>query len=138
MINLSLKVIHWLICITLWFAWIVPNKMYKKVSFGFVMFVMLTWLVFDRCIMWDIQAKLDPKFMPSDDYYVASKLNMTENTYKHMTGTIIYINFMMLGKQLGIGIPTLNMILIYGLFNGQYLHRGDDDITKYSKAPTLA
>ena len=138
MINISLRILHWLIALTLWFAWIVPNTKYKKFSLGFVTFTMITWLIFDRCIAWDIQMKFDPNFKPEDDYLIAKKLNIPPETYKLITSTIVYINYLMLGKQLGVGMHALNSVLIYGLFNRQYLHRGDDDLSKYSKAPTLA
>lgn len=125
-----LKVLHWIIAVMIWIsAFIVPKK-YLPFALFVQMGVMLSWLITNRCILWDIQKKFDPNFNISKDTSSAI-LGFDRPTWLMITHTMIYVNTLLLGYRMDILNQTLIFVIAYMCINGQYLHKGDDDMSKY-------
>ena len=130
MISSTLNITHWILCVILSMSALFPCRKIKQLSFIIISIILASWIVFDRCILWDIQKSFDPNFKPTNDS-TSNKLGIDHDTTNLIMGTVIYVNYFMLGKQIGYAKETINAILIYMLLNRQYVHRGNDKLSKY-------
>jgi len=124
-----LKVIHWFIIIMLVASSLLPKR-FITCAFVFQIGVMLSWLLTGRCVLWDLQKKVDPTIDIKKDT-TSEMLGIDRYTWLLITHTIIYINTLYLGYRLYKLYETKMFIIAYILLNGQYLHKGDDDLSKY-------
>jgi len=124
-----LKVIHWFIIIMLVASSLLPKR-FITYAFVFQIGVMLSWLLTGRCVLWDLQKKVDPTIDIKKDT-TSEMLGIDRYTWLLITHTIIYINTLYLGYRLYKLYETKMFIIAYILLNGQYLHKGDDDLSKY-------
>ena len=62
-----LEFFHWFVCIIMAYAAFIPNKTVKLYAYFFIIMIMVSWIIFEGCILWDIQKKIDPTFdIPND------------------------------------------------------------------------
>ena len=62
-----LEFFHWFVCIIMAYAAFIPNKTVKLYAYFSIIMIMVSWIIFDGCILWDIQKKIDPTFdIPND------------------------------------------------------------------------
>lgn len=124
--------VHWLLCISLIFSSLVLPEGPLKIAFAVNIIIFMSWLLFDRCIAWDIEKSVDPSFSISEtSSRKLLNINLDQKTFTYINHTLIYINMLFGGYRLGILKETIVSLLAYIIINGKYLHRADDDLSKY-------
>lgn len=133
MCNIVLKILHWFIAIMIWGSSLFVSNKQLLFALSLQLFVMLSWLMAKRCILWDIQKKLDPNFSVGTD--TSSHIfNMNRKQWLLFTHTMIYLNTLYLGYRTDSMKEIIIITILYLYVNGQFLHKGDDDLSKYSLA----
>lgn len=128
---LVLKLLHWFVALMIWISSLfVPNK-YLSVALFIQLITMISWLVSNRCILWDVQKATDPTFVIKKDTTPEMLGIKDRNTWLQITHTMVYLNTMYLGFRMNKLHEIMIFLTIYILLNRQYLHRGDDDLSKY-------
>jgi hypothetical protein len=123
MLSLILTAIHALIGISIFIsAWLPVPLKYKIFSFYLTLLAMASWIIFGKCIVWEIQRKVVKDFNPQKDS-IAGRFNINPRIYGFILTTLNYINLYMLGKQIDVRIPTINMIILYLMINQRFLLR---------------
>lgn len=126
-----LNVIHWFLSIMLWMSsLIVPDHLLCSALYLQVM-IFVSWLLTERCLLWDIQKKLDPTFKVNYDT-TSQMLGINRKLWLYITHTAIYLNTLYLGCRMNKQKEIILLLLAYMCFNGQYFHKGDDDLNKYA------
>lgn len=125
-----IKLIHWIGVILVWFSALLVPKRFLPWAMAVQVGTLLSWLMFHRCILWDLEKKMNPGFKVEGDT-TASKLNMDPSTVKRFTHSLIYTNLMLLGYRMGVPEITALVIVLYVIINKKFEHRGDDDLNKY-------
>lgn len=126
-----LNIIHWFIAIMLWMSSIiVPNK-YLNFALYLQSMIFISWLLIERCILWDIQKKIDPSFKVKADTS-SERFGIDRTLWLYITHTAIYLNTLYLGYKMNKLQEVIVLLVIYMCFNGQYFHKGDDDLNKYA------
>lgn len=126
------NIIHWLLFISIVFSSFVLPKGPLKFAFAVNVLIFISWLLFDRCIAWDIEKAIDPSFSVAEtSTRKLLNIDMDLTTYNYITHTLIYINMLFGGYRLGILKETIVSLLAYIVINGKYLHRSDDELSKY-------
>lgn len=121
MLSLLLSIIHAIIGITIFIsAWLPIPREYKIVSFFVTLAALASWLIFRRCIVWVIQKELVEGFNPKDEM-IANKMKVDKRMVRFALSTLAYINLYMLGREVDVRIPTINMIILYILINRRYM-----------------
>lgn len=126
-----LNILHWLFAIMLWMSSIiVPNK-YLNFALCFQIMIFISWLLTERCILWDIQKKIDPSFKVKADTS-SERFGIDRTLWLYITHSAIYLNTLYLGYRMNKLQEVIVLLVIYMCFNGQYFHKGDDDLNKYA------
>lgn len=125
-----LKVLHWFIAIMVWISAFIVPKSFLPFALFVQISVMMSWLITNRCILWDIQKKFDPNLKISSDT-TSAMLGIDRPTWLMITHTMIYLNTILLGYRMNKFSKILAFVIAYICINCQYLHRGDDDLNKY-------
>ena len=114
------------ICL-IWFSgFILPAKC---VPFAFVvqLATMVSWVMFNGCILWTWEKQHNPSFKPTDG-------SMTKRVFgdiKNITDTVIYLNFLILSCRMDNPMVGVAFVLFYFYANEKITFRGDDDLSKY-------
>lgn len=126
-----LNILHWFFAIMLWMSSIiVPNK-YLTFALYLQIMIFISWLLTERCILWDIQMMMDPNFKVTSDT-TSEKLGIDRTLWLYVIHTAIYLNTLYLGYRMNKLQEVIVLLLVYVCFNGQYFHKGDDDLNKYA------
>lgn len=126
------NIVHWILFGSIAFASFVLPKEPLKIAFAVNVLIFISWILFDRCIIWDIEKAIDPSFSVNKDTTKnLLNIDIDQKTYNYITHTLIYINMLFGGYRLGILKETVVSLLAYMVINGKYLHRTDDDLSKY-------
>lgn len=125
-----LKVVHWIIAIMIWISSLFVPKRFLPFALFVQIGVMLSWLLTSRCILWDLQKMLDPTFVIKKDTS-SEMFGFDRPTWLLITHTMIYLNTLNLGYRMDKLYETILFVIVYMCLNGQYLHKGDDDLSKY-------
>ena len=110
-----LKLIHWIGVFLVWFSALLVPKKCLPWAVALQVGTMLSWIMFHRCIMWDLEKKMDPAFNVQSDT-ITCKTRFNPETVKKSTDFLIY---------------TTLFILLYVIINKKFAHRGNDDMSKY-------
>lgn len=123
MLSLILTAIHALIGISIFIsAWLPIPLKYKIFSFYLTLLAMASWIIFRKCILWKIQKNLVKDFNPKHDS-ISHRFNINPRHLNFVLTTLNYINLYMLGQQIDVRIPTINMIILYLMINQRFLLR---------------
>ena len=130
--DLVLHIVHWIVLIILVASSVLFGNWRNANMFSYIMVIgiFMSWLLFRRCILWDLQRKVNPEFDPRGDT-TSSMVRMDPHTWNKITASLMYINFYFLGRKLKMGDSTLLMIILYLLLNGQYTCSALDNMEKY-------
>ena len=115
-----LNIIHWIVGFILLFPMFVPNKTVKLWSYGAIVLVLASWIVFNGCVIWDVQKMIDPTFVISQDT-IGKYIGVSNETWAYMNAILTYANLLVLGSQLGRLKEAITIFLIYLTLNGQLL-----------------
>lgn len=124
------RIIHWIGVFLVWLSALLVPKRYLPVAIAIQVGTMISWLMFHRCILWDLERWMDPSFKVKGDT-MASKLSLDPSLVKKSTHFLIYTNLMLLGYRMNVSEITALWILLYVIINKKFEHRGDDDLNKY-------
>ena len=125
-----LRAVHWIGVIAVWFSALLVPKQYLQWAAVLQVGTMLSWLMFHRCILWDLEKKMDPNFKVQSDT-ITSKTRFNPETVKKSTDFLIYTNLMLLGYRMEAPEVAGLFILLYVIINKKFEHRGNDDMSKY-------
>jgi hypothetical protein len=124
------KLIHLIhvvgICLIWLSGFVLPAK-YVPFAFIVQLATLVSWVMFDGCILWTWEKQHNPDFRPSDG-------SMTRRLFgdiKHITDTIIYLNFLILSCRMGNPMLGAVFVIFYFHANEKISFRGDDDLSKY-------
>lgn len=124
--------LHWISSLLLWASSVFVPTSLVPAALAFQIGVMVSWIVFQRCILWDLQKMADPSFRVNADA-TSERLGLRDrSTWLMITHTVIYMNTLALGYRAGVLEHVVLFLIVYMILNGQYLHKGDDDLSKYS------
>ena len=118
-----LDAFHTTIVILMMIGTLIPNISIKKISYYLILVAFITWVVFDSCILWDIQKKFDKNLDESRDTIGVRWLGISNDTWAYLNAILVYTNFLVLGHQLGTFKETLAIFLMYLCLNGQFVTR---------------
>lgn len=127
-----LNIIHWVVACILLFPMFIPNKTVKLWSYGTIVVVLASWIVFNGCVIWDIQKMVDPTFVISRDT-VGTYIGVSNETWAYVNAILTYTNLLVLGSQLGRLPEAITIFLIYLALNGRLLAK---PFTKILSRPT--
>jgi len=125
-----LRVVHWIGVILVWFSAILIPQKYLPWAILIQLGTMMSWLMFHRCILWDLEIRMDPTFKVKSDT-TSSKTSLNPETVKKSTDFLIYTNLMLLGYRMNVPELTSLFITLYVIINKKFEHRGNDDLDKY-------
>ena len=115
-----LNLIHWIVGFVLLFPMFIPNKNIKLVSYFAIAIVLASWIIFDGCVIWDIQKMIDPSFVISSDT-IGSKVGISNKKWAYINAILTYTNLIVLGYQLDRLQEALTIMIIYMMLNGEIL-----------------
>lgn len=115
-----LNLIHWIVGFVLLFPMFIPNKNIKLVSYFAIAIVLASWIIFDGCVIWDIQKMIDPSFVISGDT-TGSKVGISNKKWAYINAILTYTNLIVLGYQLDRLQEALTIMIIYMMLNGELL-----------------
>jgi hypothetical protein len=118
-----LDAFHNTIVILMMLGSLIPNVPVKKLSYYLILTAFITWIMFDSCILWDIQKKFDKNLDESKDTIGVRWLGISNEKWAYLNATLIYTNFLVLGHQLGTLKETFAIFLMYLCLNGQFVTR---------------
>jgi hypothetical protein len=118
-----LDTFHTVIVILMMIGSFIPDIKMKKISYYLILTAFITWVVFDSCILWDIQKKFDKNLDESKDTIGVRWLGISNDKWAYINAILVYTNFLVLGYQLGTFKETLAIFMIYLCFNGQFVTR---------------
>lgn len=125
-----LRLLHWVGVFLVWFSSLILPRVYLPWAMLLQVGTMMSWLMFHRCILWDLEMRMDPTFKVKSDT-ISSKTSLNPETVKKSTDFLIYTNLMLLGYRMGVPEITSLFILLYVIINKKFEHRGNDDLDKY-------
>lgn len=132
LIGWLLVIAHWGSSLMLWMSSLFVPSPYIRWALYFQLAVMISWILTQRCILWDIQKWIDPTFRVDKDA-TSDRLGFEDrSTWLMVTHTVIYMNTLALGYRSGMLPNVVLFLIVYMILNGQYLHKGDDTLTKYT------
>lgn len=126
-----LTIIHGIIAVILSLsAYLLNSKKYLNWVYIFIITVMVSWLLFKRCLLWDLQVRYEKKFNIEKDCFCFRFKDRKRFACRCLTSTIVYLNLLLIGYKLNRLLPTLLFLLFYIIKNG-YLSVTDDNLSKY-------
>ena len=129
-----LNVIHNILAIVLASSFLLNSKKYLNWSYIFIISVMISWLLFKRCLLWDLQVRYEKNFDIEKDC-TCSRLTKNHGEGKRylcrcLINTMVYVNLIIVGYKLNRLQYTLMFLMFYILING-YPNITDDNLSKY-------
>ncbi len=124
-----LDLVHKFICVIMYIPALIPSKNFKLFSYFSLIAILASWIIFDGCLMWDIQKKFDKNFSISKDC-LGRKFGMSNKTWSYVQAILVYSNFIGLGIQLGRPEESLGIFLVYLILNGQFITRPMSKVLK--------
>lgn len=118
-----LDAFHNTIVILMMLGSLIPNNKIKILSYFLILMAFITWVVFDSCILWDIQKKFDKNLDESKDTIGVRWLGISNEKWAYLNAILVYTNFLALGHQLGTFKETLAIFMMYMFLNGQFVTR---------------
>ena len=118
-----LDAFHTIVVILMMVGTLIPSIPIKKLSYYLILAAFITWIVFDSCILWDIQKKFDKNFDKSKDTIGVRWLGISNGKWAYLNATLVYTNFLVLSHQLGTFKESLAIFLMYLCLNGQFVTR---------------
>ena len=115
-----LMLIHWVVGFVLLFPMFIQNKKIKLISYFAIAAVLASWIIFDGCVIWDIQKMIDPSFVISGDT-LGNKIGMSNKKWAYINAILTYTNLIVLGYQLDRLQEALTIMIIYMSLNGEIL-----------------
>ena len=117
-----LEFFHWFVCIIMAYAAFIPNKTVKLYAYFSIIMIMVSWIIFDGCILWDIQKKIDPTFdIPNDT--IGHMVGVSNETYAYVQTIMLCINFIVMGYQLNRLRESVLVLLMYFAVNGEFISK---------------
>ena len=129
-----LTVIHNIISLVLAGSFLLNSEKYLNWAYISIILMMLSWLLFKRCLLWDLQVRYEKKFDIENDC-TCSRLTKNHGESKRylcrcLINTIVYLNLLVVGYKLNRLRYTLMFLIFYILING-YPNITDDNLSKY-------
>jgi len=113
---------HWVVCLLMAYSAFIPNKTVKLYAYFFIIMVMVSWIVFNGCILWDIQKKIDPTFdIPNDT--IGKRMGISNKTYACVQTVVVCINLLVMGYQLNRLHESVLFLLMYFVVNGEFISK---------------
>ena len=107
-------------------GYIVPTK-FLIPFFILNILILASFVVFRRCIIWDLQMKYDKHFNVEND--VTCYPN--DKTCQAKSATLYYANILTIGIRLGMIRETILLFMLYFMLLGQYHTPVGEDLYKY-------
>ena len=112
--------IHQICGIILLFSMFIPNRNIKVFLYFAIATILASWILFDGCVLWDLQKMVDPTFnTPTEPS--GRKLGMSKKTRGYAEAILTYTNFIVLGYQIDRLPEALTIMIIYMVLNGEIL-----------------
>lgn len=115
-------------------AYLLKSRKYLNWAYTIIIAIMVSWLLFKRCILWDLQVRYEKNFNIEKDCICTTytKNHGDDKRYlcRCLINTLVYLNLIVIGYKLNRLQYTLMFLMFYILING-YPNITDDNLSKY-------